>query len=60
MTAINIILKISALLAIIIIPLVGPRKKKKAAPVKLSAFSVNEEGFLEHFKGNPMDHHPVN
>jgi hypothetical protein len=60
MTATYVILKVGALLAIIIIPLIGPKKKKKIAPVKLSTISVNERGYLEHFKSSAMDHHPVN
>jgi hypothetical protein len=60
MTAFYIILKISALIAIIIIPLVGPKKKKSKSPEGLSAILVNENGCLEYFNNVPSDHHPVN
>jgi len=59
MTAFYIVLKVCALIAIIIIPLVGP-KKKKVTPVKtLSNLSVRENGYLEYTASNSLNHHPV-
>ena len=60
MTAFYIILKVSALLAIILFPLVGPIKKKIKSLDGLSRISVNESGYLEYFNNFPSGHHPVN
>jgi hypothetical protein len=54
-----IVLKVSALIAIIVLPLTGPKKKKTAVVKAISNLSVNENGYLEHFAGNSADHHPV-
>ncbi len=57
MTILYIILKVSALLAIIIIPLIGPKKKKRAVVKVLSSLAVNERGYLEHNVVNNHDHY---
>ena len=57
MTFLYILLKVSALLAIIIIPLIGPKKKKEAAVKVLSSLAVNERGYLEHNVANNHDHY---
>ena len=55
MEAIYIILKVSALLAIIILPLAGPKRKRKEPLTGLSKLSVNEGGFLEPYTpGEPV------
>ena len=59
MTAFYIVLKVAALLAIIILPLIGPKKKKAQPETGLSRLAVNEEGYLEYFTANPKDRHPV-
>ena len=59
MTAFYIVLKVSALLAIIVLPLIGPKKKKPLTVKAMSNLSVNENGYLEHFTGNTLDHHSV-
>ncbi|NOW97827.1 hypothetical protein [Mucilaginibacter sp. SG564] len=59
MTSIYIILKMVALLAAIIIPLGGPKRKKSASATSLSTFAVNEEGYLEHYTIDPVQAHPV-
>ena len=59
MSAIYIILKVSALLAIIIIPLFGPKKRKSPASGGLSNLAVNESGYLETFSGSTEKHHLV-
>jgi hypothetical protein len=59
MTAFYIVLKVSALLAIIILPLIGPKKKKIQAEKGISRLAVNEDGYLEYFTANPQDHHPI-
>ena len=45
-----------ALLAVIIIPLAGPKRKKSVNTTGTSKFAVNEEGYLEPYTGNPV--HP--
>ena len=59
MTAFYIALKICALLAIIILPLFGPTKRKIPSPQGLSDLSVNENGFLEVYAADNIEHHPV-
>jgi hypothetical protein len=59
MASIYIILKIVALLAVIVIPLAGPKRKKVATTVGVGKFAVNEEGYLEHYTGSPVQAHPV-
>lgn len=54
-----IVLKVSALIAIIVLPLAGPKKKKTAVVKAVGNLSVNENGYLEHFAGGSVDHHPV-
>jgi len=59
MTAFYIALKVCALLAIIILPLFGPKKKKTPPPQGLSDLSVNENGFLEVYVVDNITHQPV-
>jgi len=59
MTAFYIALKVCALLAIIILPLFGPKKKKTPSPQGLSDLSVNENGFLEAYMVDGIEHRPV-
>jgi hypothetical protein len=59
MTALYILLKVIALLAVIIVPLIGPKKKKLPATTGISDIAVNEEGYLEHYTGKPGEHYPV-
>jgi hypothetical protein len=59
MTAFFVVLKVSALLAIIIFPLIGPKKKEPVNPVTLSNIAVNENGFLEQVTTGPANHHHV-
>ena len=59
MTTFYIVLKVSALLAIITLPLIGPKMKKVQAEKALSRLAVNEHGYLEYFTANPQDHHPL-
>jgi len=59
MASIYILLKIVALLAVIIIPLAGPKRKKSTYATGTSKFAVNEDGYLEHYTGNTVHHHPV-
>jgi hypothetical protein len=59
MTAFYVVLKVSALLAIIIVPLVSPKKKKAQAEKALSRLAVNEDGYLEYVIAKPKDHHPM-
>jgi hypothetical protein len=57
MTSFYIVLKIIALLAVVIIPFCGPKRKKAAPLTGISKLAVNEDGFLENFVDNPEDHH---
>ena len=59
MTAFYLALKVCALLAIIILPLFGPKKKKTPSPQGLSDLSVNENGFLEVYTIDNTEHQPV-
>ncbi|MBB6112109.1 hypothetical protein SAMN05421821_11671 [Mucilaginibacter lappiensis] len=60
MASIYIVLKIVALLTVIIIPLAGPKRRKKSANMtEVGKFAVNEEGYLELYIGNSVDLHPV-
>jgi hypothetical protein len=59
MTAFYIVLKVSALLAILILPLFAPKKKKAKDLSGISKLAVNEDGYLEHFINAPADGHPV-
>jgi hypothetical protein len=59
MSSVYIILKIAALLAIIIIPLAGPKRKKSTDAMEAGKFAVNEDGYLEHYIDNPVHPHPV-
>jgi len=57
MTLFFIVLKISALLAVCIIPLGGPKKAKTLATVRLSRLAVKENGYLEYATGDTGGHH---
>ena len=61
MTTIYLLLKISALLLVIVLPLAGPKKKKnnKIAPVEISEWAIDEDGSLQKFVKEEPDHHPV-
>ncbi|MDB5133754.1 MAG: hypothetical protein JWP37_357 [Mucilaginibacter sp.] len=60
MTTIYLVLKISALLLIIVLPLVGPKKKKNKTivPTELSEWAIDENGLVNYIKVEP-DHHTV-
>jgi hypothetical protein len=59
MTAFYIVLKVNALLAIITLPLIGPKKKKVQAEKALSRLAVNKDGYLEYFTAKTKGHHPM-
>lgn len=59
MTAFYIVLKVAALLAVIILPLTGPKKKKTDSPRDLGKLAVNENG-LNYISEVRVDPHPVN
>jgi hypothetical protein len=60
MTTLYTVLEVCALLAVIVIPLGGPQKKKTKTLHEISDILVNEEGYLEYAvdRGNDQ-HHPV-
>jgi len=60
MTTIYLVLKISALLLVIVLPLTGPKKKKaqKMAPVEISDWAIDEDGSLVSHKPE-QEHHSV-
>jgi hypothetical protein len=57
------IIEVTILLAVIVLPLSGPRKKQKklikGTDKGLSNISVNENGYLEYSSNTPDDHHLV-
>jgi hypothetical protein len=59
MAAFYIILKITALIALIIVSISGPKKKKASPKTEMSGLAVNADGYLEHFKNSPEYHQPV-
>ncbi|MFC0513972.1 hypothetical protein ACFFGT_07165 [Mucilaginibacter angelicae] len=59
MASFYIILEITALLAVIILSITGPKKKKASPKTEMSGFAVNADGYLEHFKNSPEYHQPV-
>ncbi len=63
MTTWYIVLKVSALLTFIVLPLVGPKKKKKkmvSAAAEISDWAIDANGDLEAYvKHTQTDHHPV-
>ncbi|MDB5147279.1 MAG: hypothetical protein JWQ57_1299 [Mucilaginibacter sp.] len=59
MASFYILLKITALLAVIIVPMTGPKVKKASPKTEMSRLAVNPDGYLEHFKNSPEYHHPV-
>jgi hypothetical protein len=59
MTIIYTVLEIAALLAIIIIPLAGPKKKQVKRINEVSNIAVNENGFLEIFTRDLIEKNQV-
>ncbi len=60
MTAVYTILKVAALLAVIILPLFRPKKKKFKGAVGFSKLAVNKSGHLEQFDGfTKPEHQPA-
>jgi len=59
MAAFYIILKVTALIAVIIVSITGPKKKKASLKTEISGLAVNADGCLEHFKNSPEYHQPV-
>ncbi|AYL94540.1 hypothetical protein [Mucilaginibacter celer] len=59
MDSFYIVLEITALIAVIIIPLAGPKKEKASPKTEMSALAVNADGYLENFKSSPEYQQPV-
>ncbi|HTD39642.1 MAG TPA: hypothetical protein VK671_03410 [Mucilaginibacter sp.] len=61
MTTLYLVLEISALLLVIVLPLRGPRKtkNKKATPIELSEWAIDENGDLQSYVKAEPDHHHV-
>ena len=61
MTTLYLVLEISALLMVIVLPLRGPKKtkNKKAAPIELSEWAIDESGDLQSYIKAEPDHHHV-
>ncbi|WP_413667103.1 hypothetical protein ACEN9X_21570 [Mucilaginibacter sp. Mucisp86] len=59
MATFYIILKITALIAVIIVSITGPKKKKALTKKEMSKLAVNADGYLEHFENSPEYHQPV-
>ena len=61
MAIVYLVLKISALLMVIVLPLAGPKKKKnqKTAPLEISDWAIDEDGSLVSLIKPEPEHHPV-
>ncbi|QTE37725.1 hypothetical protein J3L18_01250 [Mucilaginibacter gossypii] len=59
MAAFYIILKVTSLIAVIIVSITGPKKKKASPKTEISGLAVNADGYLEHCKNSPEHHQPV-
>ena len=59
MTTIYLVLKGSALLASMLLPLGGKRKTKKGADIELSNLAVNAKGSLEDLSKTRSNTHPI-
>ncbi len=61
MTIVYLVLKISALLMVIVLPLAGPKKKKKQkiATPEISDWAIDEGGNLVSLIKPEPEHHPV-
>lgn len=59
MTSFYIVLEVIAFIAVIVVPLAGPKRKKSIGPVNTSTLAVNGEGFLEPIQLVAEGHHPV-
>jgi len=59
MITIFLVLKISTLLLLMLLPLGGPKKKKKGYSIEISNWVVNEHGQLEHLTKILPDHHEL-
>ena len=51
-----IVLKISALFAVLLLPLIGPKKQKASILQEISNLFVNENGYLETLTGHDLNH----
>ena len=61
MNTIYLILEITGLIAVIVIPMAGPKKKKtpKTTTVEISDWAIDENGRLESYIQAEPDHHHV-
>jgi hypothetical protein len=59
MTSFYIVLKVIAFIAVIVVPLAGPKKKKKTVQPGIGNLAVNGEGYLEPIPAVQAAHHPV-
>ena len=59
MSTFYLVFEISALLAVIVLPLAAPKQVKNKKAVEKSNLYVNEDGGLEYRITSTDDHHPV-
>jgi hypothetical protein len=60
MTTLYTVLEVCALLAVIVLPLGGPKRRAIKTQTGISNILVNEEGYLEYSVDHDTDqHHPV-
>jgi hypothetical protein len=59
MAAFYIVLEVIAFIAVIVVPLSGPKRGKKQSPPAVSSIAVTEDGYLEQLAGSPAHHLPV-
>lgn len=59
MAAFYIVLEVIAFIAVIVVPLSGPKRIKKQTSTAVSSLAVTEDGYLEQLTGSPAYHQPV-
>ncbi len=59
MAAFYIVLEVVAFIAVIVVPLRGPKRVKKQTTAAVSTLAVTEEGYLEQMANSPAHHLPV-
>lgn len=59
MLTISTLLKLFALLAVIVLPLIGSKRRKNTGVDAVSNIVINNEGYLEYAGSNHSNKHPV-
>jgi cbb3-type cytochrome oxidase subunit 3 len=59
MTSFYTVLEVIAFIAVIVIPIVGPKRKKNITNARTGNLAVNNEGYLEPITVKIQQHHQV-